>query len=242
MRTYDDEQVINKLRPKVKGQFINNNTRTTAEKEIMKNNLTKHYNNIRDLKLQYDDTRNKIQSNIGIIFTKMLIRFIESSLRTERLKSFKVKNNKMFNLTKRKPVPKHPEFKVPIINLSSHQLTETKYRQLKFGLNHSFINKDKNVKKDITTHMESLAYTASKKVENIQLENFNDFLRGYTDIFSKNVLNSEDFTYKNLKSLKQDENIVIILEDKDSRGVIMDKSDYIQKLEDMIEEGISRDT
>ena len=114
MRTYDDEQVINKLRPKVKGQFINNNTRTTAEKEIMKNNLTKHYNNIRDLKLQYDDTRNKIQSNIGIIFTKMLIRFIECSLRTERLKSFKVKNNKMFNLTKRKPVPKHLSIKYPL--------------------------------------------------------------------------------------------------------------------------------
>ena len=34
---------------KVKGQFINNNTRTTAEKEIMKNHLTKHYNDIRDL-------------------------------------------------------------------------------------------------------------------------------------------------------------------------------------------------
>ena len=126
MRAFDDEQVINKLQPKVKGQFINNNTRTTAEKEIMKNHLTKHYNNIRDLKLQYD-TRNKIQSNIGTIFTKMLIRFIDSSLRTERLKSFKVKNNKIFHLTKCKPVPKYPEHKVPITNLSSHQLTETKY-------------------------------------------------------------------------------------------------------------------
>ena len=50
----------------------------------MKNNLTKHYNDIRDLKLQYDDTKNKIQSNIGIVFTKILIRFIESSLRAER--------------------------------------------------------------------------------------------------------------------------------------------------------------
>ena len=109
-------------------------------------------------------------------------------------------------------------------------------------MNHSFINKDKNVKKDIATHMESLAYTASKKVENIQLENFHDFLRGYTDIFSKNVLNSEDFTYKNLKTLIQDENIVILIGDKDSRVVIMDKSDYIQNLEDMIEEGISKGT
>ena len=146
---------------KVKGQFINDNKITTAEKEIMKNHLTKH---IRDLKLQYDDTRNKIQSNTGIIFTKILIRF--KFLMTERLVSFKVKNNKIFNLIKRKPVPKYPEYKVPIINLSCHELTDTEYRQLKFGLNDSFIKKDKNVKKDIATHMESLAYTTSKKVEN----------------------------------------------------------------------------
>ena len=33
----------------MKGQFINNNTRTMAEQEMMKNNLTKHYNDIRDL-------------------------------------------------------------------------------------------------------------------------------------------------------------------------------------------------
>ena len=119
-------------------------------------------------------------------------------------------------MIKRKLVPKYPEYKVSIINLSSHQLTDTEYRQLKFGLNHSFINKDKNVKKDIATHMESLAYTASRKVEKIQLENFHEFLRGYTDIFSKNVFNFEDFTHKNLKSLIQNENIVILQGDKDS--------------------------
>ena len=225
---------------KVQGQFKNNNTRTTAEKEIMINHLTKHHNDIRHLKLQYDDTRNKIQSNIGIIFTKMLIRFIESSLRTERLNSFKVKNNKIFSLIKRKPVPKYPEYKVPIINLSSHHLTDTDYRQLKFSLNHSFINKDKNVKKDIATHMESLADTALKKVENIQLQNFHEFLKGYTDIFSKNVLNSEDFTNKNLKSFIQDENIAILQGDKDSSVVIMDKSHYVQKLENI--EGINKGT
>ena len=45
-----------------------------------------------------------------------------------------------------------------------------------------------------------------------------------------NVLNSEDFTYKILKSLMQDENIVILLGYKDSSMVIIDKSDYTQKL------------
>ena len=36
----------------------------------MKNHFTKHYSNIRDLQLQYDDTRNKVQSNTEIIFMK----------------------------------------------------------------------------------------------------------------------------------------------------------------------------
>ena len=66
-------------------------------------------------------------------------------------------------------------------------------------MNHS-INKDKNVKKDITGHIESLAYTASKKVENIKLENCHEFLREYTDIFLKNVFNSKDFTVKILNT------------------------------------------
>ena len=57
-----------------------------------------------------------------------------------------------------------------------------------------------------------------------------------------NVLNSEDFTYKILKSLMQDENIVILQGYKDSSMVIIDKSDYTQKLEDMIEQGISKGT
>ena len=163
----------------------------------------------------------------------------KSSLRTERLKSFKVQNYEIFNLIKRKPVLKCPEYKVPIINLSSHQLTDTEYRQLKFRLNQSFINKDKNVKTDIAIHIESLAYTALKKVKNIKLENFHEFL---TDIFSKNILNYKDLTYKNLKSLIQDENIVILKGNKDSSVVIMDRSDYIQKLEDILEERISKGT
>ena len=52
--------------------------------------ILQNINNIRDLKLEYEDTKNKIQSNIVIIFVKMLIRFIGSSLRRERLESCKV--------------------------------------------------------------------------------------------------------------------------------------------------------
>ena len=59
---------------------------------------------------------------------------------------------------------------------------------------------------------------------------FEEFLRGYNDIFSDNVLNSEDFTYKNLKSLIQDQNVAVFKGDKDSSVVIIDNRDYIQNL------------
>ena len=49
--------------------------------------------------------------------------------------------------------------------------------------------------------MESLAYSAFKQVDPSQLENFHEVLRGYIDIFSKNVLSTNDKTYKNLKKL-----------------------------------------
>ena len=42
--------------------------------------------------------------------------------------------------------------------------------------------------------MESLAYSTSKEVDPLHIENFHEFLRGYTDIFSKNVLSTNDET------------------------------------------------
>ena len=58
--------------------------------------------------------------------------------------------------------------------------------------------------------MESLAYTAFKQVGPPQLQNFYEFLRGYTDIFSKNILSSNDETCKNLKNLIRKNDIVIL--------------------------------
>ena len=133
-------------------------------------------------------------------------------------------------------------YSVPIINLSSYTLNDSEYNQLKFGLNHCFINKDKHIKKDIATNMESLAYSASKQVDPSQLENFHEFLRGYTYIFSKNVLSTNDETYKDLKNLIRKSDIGILIGDKDSSVVVMKRSDYIEKLEGMIEEGVKKGT
>ena len=49
---------------------------------------------------------------------------------------------------------------------------------------------------------------------------------------------STDYTYSNLKRLIKDESIVVIPGDKDSALVIMDKNDYVKKMQEMIDEGI----
>ena len=93
------------------------------------------------------------------------------------------------------------DYKVPIINLSNYQLNEKEYDQLTMELNHCFSNKDKNIKKHITANMESIAYIVSEKVNQNAWKNFRECLQGYTDIFVKNVISTEDHTYKELKTI-----------------------------------------
>ena len=61
------------------------------------------------------------------------------------------------------------------------------------------------------------------------MENFHEFLRGHTDIFAKNVISTEDHTYKELKTLIRNKDVVILKGGKDSSIVIMNKADYIKK-------------
>ena len=89
--------------------------------------------------------------------------------------------------------------------------------------------------------MELIAYIASDKVDQTDLENFHEFLQGYTEIFAKNVISIEDHTYKELKTIHNKE-VVILKGDKDSNIVIMNKTNYITKIEKIIEEGIKNGT
>ena len=90
--------------------------------------------------------------------------------------------------------------------------------------------------------MELLAYSASKQVDPSQLENFHEFLRGYPDIFSKNVLFTNEETYKNLKKLIWKSDIVILRGEKDSSVVIMNRPDDIEQLERMIKQRVKKGT
>lgn len=56
------------------------------------------------------------------------------------------------------------------------------------------------------------------------------------DIFSKNVFPSKDFTYRNLKNIIEVNKLVIVSGDKDLCIVIMEKEDYYNKLQGMIDD------
>ena len=73
-----------------------------------------------------------------------------------RVSSFKTKHKKLialFNVTKNK-INAHD---VPVINLSSIKLSDKELNQLSFGLEHSYVGKNKHVKKNLAANFESLA-------------------------------------------------------------------------------------
>ena len=77
-----------------------------------------------------------------------------------------------------------------------------------------------------------------ESINHDQQERFHEFFRAYTNIFTKHIHATKDFTYKNLDNIIKDESIAILSGDKDSGIVVMKKDDYNHKLQQMTHEGI----
>ena len=88
--------------------------------------------------------------------------------------------------------------------------------------------------------METISNSAIKYVEDNKAEDFHEFLRAYTDIFSKNIYATKDFTYKNLKKIINNDKLAIVSGDNDSCVVIMTREDYNDKLEAMLNDETSK--
>ena len=71
-----------------------------------------------------------------------------------------------------------------------------------------------------------------------QRENAHEFLRAYVDIFTKSVYTTTDYTYKHLKRIVNDKNLVVVSGDKESCVVLIDKADYQDKLQKMVDDDI----
>ena len=88
--------------------------------------------------------------------------------------------------------------------------------------------------------METISNSPTKCVERNKVEDCHEFLRAYTDIFTKNIYATKDFTYNNLKNMINKDKLAIVSGDKDSCVVIMTREDYNDTLEVMLNDGISK--
>ena len=122
------------------------------------------------------------------------------------------------------------------------ELSDRESNILKLGLDYSFVDKSKYIKQNVAVEMEALAELVDKKVPIENKEIFHECLRKYTNVFTTNINTTKDYTYKDLKSLINNEDIVLLKGDKDTAVVIMKKDDYVRKMEDMINTGIEDGT
>ena len=86
-----------------------------------------------------------------------------------------------------------------------------------------FVDKNKDVWRFLAANIESLADSIKGNIDHKNLENFHEFLRGYTDIFTNNIYSTKDYTYHNFCGMIQNKDILVGKGDKDSSVVIMKK-------------------
>ena len=175
---------------------------------------------------------------IGQVFGKAVIFNITKSLAKHRYLSFKTKNKKLINLIRSTKTEVIKHYSVPIVNISKHELSSKEEQQLKLGLKHSFVDKNKNTKKILAANMEKVTERVENSLDQNQVENFHEFMRAYTDIFTNNVFATRDYTYHNLKDIIKYKDIVLLNGDKDSSVVIMNRTNYNNIMQKMIDDGI----
>ena len=90
----------------------------------------------------------------------------------------------------------------------------------------------------LAANLEGIAESADKAVAPNEKENFHMFLCTYTYMFTKNIHNTKDFTYHDLKGLIRNDDTVLVSGDNKSCVVVMRKTDYINKMQGMINDDI----
>ena len=197
----------------------------------MESHLTKHIQNLYNLSIRYNDLKSLLYLNIGIVLGNTLVNVARRSLSKRRYLSFITRNQKIVNSIKRKRKPFNTSYSVPIINLSNYNLSNQERQQLKLGLDY-FVGKNKDLRRFLAANMESLADSIKSNIHHKNLEHFHEFLHGYTVIFTNNIYATKDYTY--LSGMIQNKDIAVVKGDKDSSVLIMEKSDYITKLDTRI--------
>ena len=82
--------------------------------------------------------------------------------------------------------------------------------------------------------MESIAFRLDNYVDVSMKETFHEFFRSSRNIISNNIYSEKDNTVKLLSPLIKNDKIVILAADKESCTVILNKSDYIRKVNNKV--------
>lgn len=166
----------------------------------------------------------------------LLYRAALRSNKSARLESLRTKNKKLDRLSSFQN--KKDDFSVPIINLTDKTIDQSILYYLRFGLNHSFVDKNRYIKLNLAIDMEFLFTQVKDTIPSQEQENFKHYLRTMTNRFTNNVYHTTDYTYKILQKLASDSDLVVLSGDKDSSVVILPKEKYVEKMETLIYEGI----
>ena len=208
--------LFNEVTPKfaqVRGNFINKNDKQKSEWSIFLSDLNDHFIRLKTLVSTQHQLIDKLKPLTGKFLYSLIVNHINTIQYNEQISSFKTKKSQRSN------------FKVPIINLSSKKLSVKERKQLEMGLEFSFVDKNKHLEKQLAANFKTLSHRASDCVHHQNLEDFHECLRAYTDIFTKNVYATNDFTYRNLKDIIKNHKLVVYSGHKDSSVVIMQQED-----------------
>ena len=111
---------------------------------------------------------------------------------------------------------------------------------LEYGSKQCFVDKNKYIKKDIAVEFETLCSSVDKDISPDDKENFHEFLRSATNTFTQTVFRTKDNAYNLLKRLKTNKDIILLSGDKDSSVVILGTECYKEKINRLINDGISK--
>ena len=137
---------------KVKGHFIESKDQIKAEEGVLRSHLLNHKRNLQYLLNCHKHLSNEIFQQVGSLLYKSIKRNILLTLHSNNLQQLQCKNKKLHKLiSNKKSNKKKDSYTVPVINLSSEDL-DTK--PLKYGLHHSFTDKNKYVKRNIAVELE----------------------------------------------------------------------------------------
>ena len=157
------------------------------------------------------------------------------SSQEDNINQLKCKNKKLRRLISQKEV-KRDNYNISVFNLSSHGLNVS---GLKYGLHQSFTDKNRHTKQNLAVEFEALSSKLDLFIKDSK-ENFHEYLRSITNTVSNNIYQDKDNTFKLLDRLRTNKKIVVLSADKESCMVILNKIDYVNKVNAMINEGISK--